>query len=228
MARERKAVSEMTVAEATVEFGVHLSDAQNARFHMGACFIRLTELLGSKTAAVAHLQNAFPNAKDRLGGTALSMAELNRMAETYRTLGETGIASPDGLYRIDHNDIAVLGLSNAQVNQLANAIAAERVKVKDVLREVKRARGGHAEQNAEKVEKARSNVMELVAPTRELSHAEKVVAIQESIRKQQERIDKARAEIVRLQNELRELQQQVQPTAAVAEVVAAVQEQAAG
>lgn len=224
MPQERKAVSEMTVVELTVEFGSHLSDAQNARAAMGECYLALVEKLGSKRAAVAHLNNAFPNAKDRLGGTALTQVELDRMANTWRTLGETGIASPDGRYRIDMNDVAVLGLSNAEVSKLADAVASERIKVKDVLREVKRARGGLQEQNAEKVSKARANVLEQVNVRPELSHAEKVVKLQQDIRRREERIEKERAEIVRLKRELEQLQREVTPAQHIpqAEVVASV------
>lgn len=137
---------------------------------------------------------------------------------------ETGIASPDGKYHIDLNDIAVLGLSNQETSALATAVAAERVKVKDVLNEVRRARGGHQEQNSQKVETARDNIRKLVSPPVELSHAEKVAALMQEIQKREKRIETERAEIVRCRRDLEVLQGQVTPVQHIpqAEIIAHV------
>lgn len=209
MGRERKAVKDMDVRELTTEFGKGLHSAFSARIVLGEIvFYLFAQFREQWTPTVRHLQNAYPNASDQFG-VSITRNSLQAMMANWRSLRDGGLMSPDKRHFVTPEMLGALGLEQGELTRLIQAAEAGTIPVIAIEREAKRAQGGLSENDASKVEKARSNIRTLLNPPTELSHAERVAALIQERNRHLARIEKSQAEIARIARELEALQRAV-------------------
>ena len=119
-------------------------EVQARRFAMGDVVNQMLAIAPMKDV-VAMLKQVVPDAQQVIG-YAITAVRLNELASMARTFAESGgLASPDGIHRIERSDIESLGLTPTEGAALAEQVKAGAIRIKSVAKAVKAAKAGKPE-----------------------------------------------------------------------------------
>lgn len=124
-------MSKVTLSTLIERFRVLAQEIQGKRFALGD-IVNLMLVDHSMTRVVSEVKLAIPNVH-KLIGHAVNKSTLTDLANAARTFtDEGGFLSPDGMHRVQREDLQALELTPTQVSGLADLMKSGAVKVKRV------------------------------------------------------------------------------------------------